>query len=580
MRGETPCQLLHLLRIQRFLDGIKPHPKLILRLGTAAVAAALASTMVMPVASAEQVTPPDGTGVPVMSNFQFGRHDNGQVFRAWDDGVETYTSAVQPVFESDIPLDADGNPTGLYWDFARDDNGSGDNLYNARFHNSDTGALEYPLFFYTAEYPSWAQNPQYYRYPQPINNLPLTVTSQKPYTGQLSAEDARIVNNVLKLGYGETTREGDANFPWHPGTASYTLGNLDAQLTTQWHPMSTLDKYLNLDTADDVLTHYIEFPDRPYDGRNTEANEVSTALMGIWKDDDLTIKLASQGDLVDEGDSLVAGYKLSVPAPEVTTTGGEHMVFAEADLTLDVDIPGATLRVKPASYSGNFNEFWNGTDEVASESPISTTESVHVKQGDVVELVLPKQSLTDVDADALHLVANGGSPEYQWSIQEATLQGDVEGVDTTATEYFLQLGERHMSTEQAAAEIPLPGRSAVALHYVDEDGTPIADDGAVSGLPGTTWTAPEPKAIDGYEFVRQDATDGVFGEGTAAVTYVYAAIPAPAEPSATEPAATEPGASAGTGGELSQDMAGGLAAAAVAVAGGTALLSRRRKHQA
>ena len=102
----------------------------------------------------------------------------------------------------------------------------------------------------------------------------------------------------------------------------------------------------------------------------------------------------------------------------------------------------------------------------------------------------------------------------------------------------------------------------------------------MSGLPGTTWTAPEPKAIDGYEFVRQDATDGVFGEGTAAVTYVYAAIPAPAEPSATEPAATEPGASAGTGGELSQDMAGGLAAAAVAVAGGTALLSRRRKHQA
>ena len=115
--------------------------------------------------------------------------------------------------------------------------------------------------------------------------------------------------------------------------------------------------------------------------------------------------------------------------------------------------------------------------------------------------------------------------EKEITVQFVGLTVDVKQV-TNNVQATLKLDEtldeennEDVVTDQVTNEVEIPG--TIIVHYVDQDGNPVADDEENTGIAGETLVV-ETKEIEGYELVESpEAEDFIYTEGTHEITYKY-----------------------------------------------------------
>ncbi|MEG0250830.1 MAG: cell wall-binding repeat-containing protein [Peptostreptococcus sp.] len=386
------------------------------------------------IVNAEQTFP---TGIPL----EIKTAENGSQYKSWTDGVETQASSTLPIMSDEINYSWDetgSHNSGAIYDFAHylddyftDPNAimkySNSNLLPGRdvavtykFENTDKN-IAYPIFYQKGSvygyYTSTLKylNDAYGRYEGLLTENGMygsnrfKATNKEDITSQLDAKTKNQIQNLLRLGYVEL-KDNDVR---KNGTATYMMSNLDSMLSTQINIYSLLNKSNDKPSISRL---------REEDGwRTAEYLEASIKNLGLMKDEDLTMKLKQEGSMTKDNDYYRVNAKLTVPFDKDTEiwdikakTLGEHRVFAEAKASLDKNIAGAKLIVTPMLYE---EDQWKyGTPQPAVD--ISKDAKVDIKQGDKLELLIPKST----NEKSVKLIANGGSDEYDFKLNEYKIE--------------------------------------------------------------------------------------------------------------------------------------------------------------
>ncbi|WP_416037578.1 VaFE repeat-containing surface-anchored protein [Lactococcus formosensis] len=319
---------------------------------------------------------------------------------SWNDGV--------PLGGSYLHIDNDGIITG----FAQD--ASGNDWNGQKFKNITDNIIAYCLNFNQAS-PNGSSTP----------------------LDDLTQEQKRLLNNLLKLGYVENGSEV------YKGQGVATLSNIDAFTTTQWMVHEIVPTW-------DMSQFTITNPQLA----------AGVANLSQWIHEDLSIQLQKDGNVIDDGTNYSQKFILTAP----------HDLQGNATITLSKDIAGAKI----VTNSGTFD--------------ISSSVSQLVNVGESFEILVPNSTATD----SINVIAKGGTTSFTFMKYDRPSANQQQS---------LVVGEKYISDDEVSQadfqwETLVPEIGTTATDKADGDKVldpdqqvTINDEVKYSGLtPGKEYT--------------------------------------------------------------------------------------------
>ena len=318
----------------------------------------------------------------------------------WNDGV--------PLGGSYLQVDNEGIITG----FAKDANGNDWN--GQKFKNITDNTISYCLNFNQAS-PNGSSTP----------------------LDDLTQEQKRLLNNLLKLGYVENGTDV------YKGQGVTTLSNIDAFTTTQWMVHEIVPTW-------DMSQFTITNPQLA----------AGVANLSQWIKEDLSINLQKDGTVNDDGTNYSQKFILTAP----------HNLQGNAIITLSKDIAGAKI----VTSSGVFD--------------ISSSVGQQVNVGESFEILVPNSTPTD----SINVIAKGGTTSFTFMKYNRPSVNQQQA---------LVVGEKYISDDEISQtdfqwETSVPVIGTTATDKADGDKTlapdqhvTINDAVKYSGLtPGKAYT--------------------------------------------------------------------------------------------